>query len=102
MVLTPGYGIVYTIEIRRSIEKQKVYQVILSNFPACTCVEFVSMKEASLKNGRKKWILYKHLYFILQKCCLMTSFDKFIHCPMWTFNQMKTILDRIEMAQLLE
>ena len=81
MVPEPGYGIIFTVETPRSIENQEVYQVTLSNFPACTCLGFVSMKGVALGNRRKKWILYKHLYYVLQKSCLVTSFNKFIHCP---------------------
>ena len=102
MVPEPGYGVIFSVETPRSIENQEVYQVTLSNFLACTCLGFVSMKGAALGNGQKKWILCKHLYYVLQKRCLVTSFDKFIHCPTWTLNQVKTILDRIEMAQLLD
>ena len=102
IVREPGYGMIFTMETPRSIENQEVYQVTLSNFPAYTCLGFISIKGAALGNGRKKWILCKHLYYVLQKRCLVTSFDKFIHCPVWTLNQMKTILDRIEMAQLLD
>ena len=57
MVPEPGYGVIFTVETPRSIENQEVYQVTLSNFPACTCLGFVSMKGAALGNGRKKWIL---------------------------------------------
>ena len=102
MVPACGYGIVFIVRTFGSIENQKVYQLTLSNFPACTCLGFVSMKGAPLGNGRKKWILCKHLYFVLQRQCLVTLFNKFIHYPVWTMNQVKTILDRFEMAQLLE
>ena len=81
MIPEPGYGVIFTVETPRSIENQEVYQVTLSNFPACICLGFVFVKGAALGNGRKKWILCKHFYYVLQKCCLVTSFDKFIHCP---------------------
>ena len=86
MVPEPGYGIIFTVETPCSIENQEVYQITLSNFPTCTCLGFVSMKGAALENGWKKWILCKHLYCVLQKRCLVTSFDKFIHYPVWTLN----------------
>ena len=102
MVPVTVYGILFIVRTPSSIENQEVYQVTLSDFLACTCLGFVSMKEVVLGNGRKKWILCKHLYFVLQRQYLVTSFDKFIHCLVWTMNQVKTILDRFEMVQLLE
>jgi hypothetical protein len=37
-----GYGIVYTIHILRSIIKQQLYEVTISDFFACKCLDFVS------------------------------------------------------------
>ena len=65
MIPAPGYGIVFTIETHGSIENQEVYEITLSNIPTCTCLGFISMKGPAPENGRKKWILYKHLYFVL-------------------------------------
>jgi hypothetical protein len=59
----PGYGIVYTVHTPDSIAKQQLYEVTVGDFPACTCIDFISMKASAL--GKKKWICCKHLYFIL-------------------------------------
>ena len=66
LVLILGYDIVFIVETPSSIENQEMYQVTLSDFSACTCLGFVSIKGAALGNGRKKWIICKHLYFVLQ------------------------------------
>ena len=64
MVLVLDFGIFYIVKIPTLIKIQEVYQVTFSNFLAC--LRFVFIKGARLGNGRKKWIIYKHLYFILQ------------------------------------
>jgi hypothetical protein len=60
-----GYGIVYTVHTAGSIAKQQLYEVTVGDFPACTCIDFISMKASALGNSKKKWICYKHIYFIL-------------------------------------
>jgi hypothetical protein len=61
----PGYGIVYIVHTPGSITKQQLYKVTIGDFPTCTCLDFVSMKASALRNGKKKWICCKHIYFIL-------------------------------------
>ena len=56
----PGYGYVLTIHTSGSIAKNQLYEVIISDFPACTCLGFVTMKTSALGRGQKKWILCKH------------------------------------------
>jgi hypothetical protein len=54
------------------------------------------MKATALGNMRKKWICCKHLYFILQHFFGCTTKDKFLHCPAWTFNEVKLLLGRAD------
>jgi hypothetical protein len=95
-VPSPGYGIVYTIHTHSSIAKQQLYEVTVGDFPACTCIDFISMKASALGNGKKKWICCKHIYFILQRFLGCTLEDKFVHCPAWTFNEVQMLLARVE------
>jgi hypothetical protein len=91
-----GYGIVYSVHTPTSVAKQQLYKVPIDEFPACTCIDFVLMKAIALGNGRKKWICYKHLYFILQRFIGCTAEDKFPHCSAWTFNEVKLLLDKAD------
>ena len=61
----PGYGIVFTVITPNSISKKVLYEESLSDFRACTCRGFWYMCTSALGNPSKKWILCKHLYFIL-------------------------------------
>ena len=60
-----GYGIVFTVITRGSISKKVLYEVSISDFLACTCRGFRYMCASAFGNPSKKWILCKHLYFIL-------------------------------------
>jgi hypothetical protein len=91
-----GYGIVYIVHTPGSIAKQQLYEVTIGDFPACTCIDFVSMKASALGNGKKKWICCKHIYFILQRFMECTLEDKFVHCPAWTFNEVQMLLARAD------
>ena len=97
-VAAPGYGIIYTIHTPGSVARQQLYEVTIGDFPACTCMDFISMKTSALGRGKKKWILCKHLYFILQRYMGCTAEDVFIHCPAWTFNEVQMLLDRADWA----
>ena len=90
----PGYGIAYTVPTPGSIAKQQPYEVTIGDFQACTCIDFISMKASALGNGKKKWIYCKYLYFILQQFLGRTIDDKFVHCPAWTPNKVKMLLER--------
>ena len=79
-VLAPGYGIIFTVVTPRSILKKELYEVTISNFPACTCKGFRYIYASALGNSKKKWILCKHLYFILQNRMSCTATGIFIHC----------------------
>ncbi len=60
----PRYGQIYIISFDPP-PNTKQYEVMIGNFPNCTCVEFIQMMAGSL-GGWGKWVHYKHLYFILQ------------------------------------
>ena len=76
----PGYEIIFIVVTLGSILKKELYEVTISNFLACTCRGFWYMCSSASRNSKKKWILYKHLYFILQNHMSCTSTDIFIHC----------------------
>ena len=79
-VSEPCYGIAFTVIILGSISKKVLYEVTISDFPAYTCRGFQYMCASALGNPLKKWILYKHLYFILQNRMFCTIGDTFIYC----------------------
>ena len=91
----PGYGIVFTVITLGSISKKVLYEVSISDFPACTCRGFWYMCASALGNPSKKWILYKHLYFILQNRMCCTVGDTFIYCPGWTPNEVRLLMGRM-------
>jgi hypothetical protein len=95
-VPAPSYGIVYTVHTPGSVAKQQLYEVTISDFPACKCLDFISMKSYTLRNSQKKWIYCKHIYFILQWLMGCTKDDKFIHSPAYTFNEVIMLLDRAD------
>ena len=95
LVSEPGYGVVFTLHTPCSILKE-MYEVTVSNFPDCTCRGFQYMCTSALGNPTKKWILCKHLYFILQNCMFCTVDDAFIHCPDWTPNEVLLLMRRME------
>ena len=54
MVPEPGYGVVFTIITPGSILRKKLYEVIISDFPSCTCKGFRYMCASALGNPSKK------------------------------------------------
>ena len=94
MVPEPGHGVVFTVITSSSISKKELYEVTISDFPSCTCRGFRYMCASVLGNPSKKWILYKHLYFILQIRMYCTADDSFIHCPAWTANEVRLLMGR--------
>jgi hypothetical protein len=92
----PGYGIVYIVHTPGSVAKQQLYEVTIGDFPACKCLNFISMKSYALGNRQKKWIYCKHIYFILQRFMGCIVDDKFVHCPAYTFNEVKMLLDQAD------
>jgi hypothetical protein len=60
----PIYGWIYKILFGQNPNK-KQYEIIIGNFLACTCLDFVTMM-SSLLGWRGKWVPYKHMYYVLQ------------------------------------
>ena len=96
-VPNPGYGVVFTVIMPGSILKKELYEVIISNFPTCTCSGFQYMCASVLGNPKKKWILCKHLYFILQKYMFCTFADVFVHYLGWTPNEVRLLIEKMKM-----
>ncbi len=63
-VLTPRYGQIYKILCGKVVNKMK-YEIIIGNFPTCTCMDFVIMISSSLGKWGK-WLPSKHMYYVLQ------------------------------------
>ena len=80
MVPESGYGVVFIVITPGSISKKELYEVTISDFLSCTCRGFQYMCASALGNLSKKWILCKHLYFILQIRMYCIADDAFIHC----------------------
>ena len=93
-VPSPGYRAVLTVITPGSLDKKGLYEVSISNFPACTCKNFKFMSTRALGNKKQKWMPCKHLYFLLQEHFSCTEEDVFIHCPRWTPNEVKLLLRR--------
>ena len=91
----PGLGVTFSVITPGSIAKKECYEVTISTFPACTCKGFRYMCSFALGNPSKKWILCKHLYFVLQTQMLCTPDDAFIHCPGWTLNEVQQVIGRM-------
>ena len=50
----PSFRIVYTMHIHGSIGKQQLYEVIIGDFLAYTCIDFISMKATTFGSRKKK------------------------------------------------
>ena len=81
-----GYRVFFTIITRGSILKE-LYEVTIFDFLASTYRGFHYMCASALGNPLKKWILCKHLYFILHGRIFCTVANAIIHCPGWTLNE---------------
>ena len=80
-VSIPGYGVVLTILTLGSLDRKELYEVSISSFPLCSYKDFKYMSTRGLGNKKHKWILCKHLHFLLQKHFSCIKKDVFIHCP---------------------
>jgi hypothetical protein len=76
-VPSPRYGSIYII-ISSPIGNHKQYEVIIGNFPTCTCIDFVLMMTGSL-SACGKWVHCKHLDYILQHVMVCGLMEMFIH-----------------------
>ena len=93
-VPTTRCGLVLTICMPNSLNHKSLYEVCISDYPLCSYLDFKFIK--SKANRRHKWLLCKHLYFLLQKHFGCTKDDVFLHCPKWTHNKVKLVLNRVE------
>ena len=93
-VPSPGYGVILTVCTPNSVDQKTLYEVCISDYPSCSCPNFKFMK--SRANRRRKWLPCKHLYFVLQEHFSCTKEDVFVHCPGWSPNEVKLLLDRAE------
>jgi hypothetical protein len=59
----PRYGQIYKILFGQSPNK-KQYEVIIWNFPTCTCLDFGAIMSSSL-GWWAKWVPCKHMYYVL-------------------------------------
>jgi hypothetical protein len=73
----PSYGQMYHI-ISSPIENRKQYEIMINNFPAFICIDFVLIGSLG---GYGKWVHYKYLYYILQIVRLCGLMEMFIHHP---------------------
>lgn len=86
-----GYGRVLTL-ISGIFPNQKVYRITISDFPACTCEDFITMSTAAL-GSRKSWVNCKHLYYVFRFICKANlENDKYIHAPSLSFDEVKLLL----------
>ena len=87
----PGYGRVITL-MSGIFPNQKVYRITVSDFPACTCEDFITMSTAAL-GSRKSWVNCKHLYYVFRFICkAKLEDDKYIHAPSLSFDEVKLLL----------
>ena len=93
-VPAPGYGIVLTILTLGSLDRKELYEVLISNFPFCSCKDFKYMSTWAFGNKKHKWMSCKHLYFLLQKHFSCIHEDVFIHCLGWIPNEVKLLIGR--------
>ena len=91
-VPVPEYGVVITICTPGSLDRKELYEISISDYPSYSCSDFKFMKVRA--NRKRKWMPCKHLYFVLQQHFSCTEGDVFIHCPGWTPNEVKLLLDR--------
>jgi hypothetical protein len=85
------YGWIYKIMSGQNPNK-KQYEVTIRNFLACTCLDFVAMIYSSL-GWRRKWVPYKHMYYVLHHVIFCVQLENFIHFPTWSYDEIHCLLD---------
>jgi hypothetical protein len=97
ITILPFLGLGAVISLESGVEPdKKVYQITISHFPECTCLDFLNMAMASF-GKRGQYINCKHLYYIFCYFCKMNcEGDKFIHSPSFSFNEVKQLLIRAQ------
>lgn len=91
----PGYGAVISF----AAPTDNIYRVSISNFPNCTCPDFIKMSTTSL--GKKgKWVNCKHLYYLLRYYCKLDyTRDAFMHAPTWSYRE---VIHLLQSAQIVD
>jgi hypothetical protein len=70
-------GIEKPVNNNKNLDKRQ-YEITIGTFTTCTCMDFVTMISSSLgKQG--KWVLCKHMYYVLQHVMFCGEFEIFIH-----------------------
>ena len=75
------YRVVPTIYTSNSFY-EKTFEVSISNYSLCSCLDYKFMKFKA--NQKHKWLICKHLNFLMQKHCACTKDDVFVYCPRLT------------------
>jgi hypothetical protein len=95
----PGLGAIISLEFGVEPDK-KVYRIIISHFPECTCLDFLNMVVASI-GKQEQYVNCKHLCYIFRYFCKINCHDdKFIHSPSLSFNEVKQLLVRAQIIIL--
>jgi hypothetical protein len=86
----PWYEWIYKMLFGQNRNK-KQYEVIIGNFFACTCLDFVTMI-SSLLGQRRKWVPCEHMYYVLQHVIFCGQFESFIDFPTWSCDEIRHLL----------
>jgi hypothetical protein len=92
MIPHPGFGCVLTFQSKPR-PTQSIYQLTVNSLPKCNCPAF---KDMFSKFGQKRnsFLHCKHLYFIFVKVYNADpEVDLFIHASLFSFNEVKFILE---------
>ena len=85
----PGCGHVYSVGTLGSANDGHVYEVTISNFPACNCPDFTTMIGAK----KRKYVPCKHLYYIfLKRMNLAPGVEDFIHQQTLSHTEIQRLL----------
>jgi hypothetical protein len=92
MIPHPGFGCIVTLDSGVPPKVQD-YLITIGSFPECSCRYFKDMATKSL-GKRGQWANCKHLYFVFIVIgSLDSDRDAFIHAPIFSFNEVKQILE---------
>ena len=88
----PGFGCIVTLDSGAPPKVQQ-YLITIDTFPEYSCQGFKYMATKSL-GKHKGWANCKHLYFVFTVIrSLKSERDAFIHVPIFSFNEVKQILE---------
>jgi hypothetical protein len=86
-----GIRCVYIVSTINSMLHNNFYEVIVSCYPVCICIDFISML-ASFIEKEGKYLPCKHLYFIYAKKMNCDTKNFFIHLPTLSWNKVYRLL----------